>query len=185
MAAWSILVFVTRQLVRSHVCCLSKDSTDWKLQQLETREQGGKLIPSKFWKMGKQKDKLPTELGLVLIQQRFPLEFFYRIVLFLQFGRWKCRELRMWILWDSAFVFQSGRVVCCLTWLGCKYFAPELLHWSNQEIKLRSSGFSQLCANNVKIWLRRISPISWRFSLLNCSILWEDHLNQYRIRNQV
>lgn len=80
---------------------------------------------------------------------------------------------------------QEVRVVWCLTWLGCKYFAPELLHWSNQEIKLRSSGFSQLCANNVKIWLQRISPISCMFGLLNCSVLREDHLNQYRIRNHV
>lgn len=80
---------------------------------------------------------------------------------------------------------QEVRVVWCLTWLGCKYFAPELLHWSNQEIKLRSSGFSHLCASNVKIWLQRISPISCTFSLLNCSVLREDYLNQYRIRNQV
>lgn len=108
-AAWGMFVCVTEQLIRSHSCCsrvsTSKDSTEWKLK---TREQGRQLIPNTVCKMGKQKDKLPTELGLVLIQQSFPLEFFYHTVLYLQFGRWKCRELRMWLLWDSAFVVQSG-----------------------------------------------------------------------------
>lgn len=184
-------MFVTGQLVGSHVCCLrvstSKDSTEWKLKQLQAREQGGKLILSKFWKKWENK------------KTSYPLSWVWS---------WFNRDF-LWnssTVWSSFYSFvdenaessgcesfeirhlcfnQEVRVVWCLTWLGCKYFPPELLHWSNQEIKLRSSGFSQLCANNVKIWLQRISPISCRFGLLNFSVLWEDHLNQYRIRNRV
>lgn len=41
-----------------------------------------------------------------------------------------CEILHLWFN-------QEVRVVCCLTWLGCKYFAPELLHWSNKTEELR------------------------------------------------